>query len=77
MLHGGAKQRNEMLALALEPSILVNSIGMSWQRVCLPLKSHVIVVDVDDQVVACCRYRVMLATVLPSHAGDVAVESYW
>jgi hypothetical protein len=30
MLHEGAKQRNEMLTLALEPSILVNSIGMSW-----------------------------------------------
>jgi hypothetical protein len=36
-----------MLALALEPSILVNSTGMSWQRVCLPPKLHVIV-DVDD-----------------------------
>jgi hypothetical protein len=77
MLHEGAKQHNEMLALALEPSILVNSIGMSWQHVCLPLKSHVIVVGVDDQAVACCRYRVMLVTVLLSHAGDVAVESYW
>jgi hypothetical protein len=50
MLHGGAKQRNEMLALALELSTLVNSTGMSWQRYCLPLKSHV--VDVDDQAVA-------------------------
>jgi hypothetical protein len=75
MLHGGAKLRNEMLALALEPSILVNSTNMSWQRACLPLKSHVI--DVHDQVVACCPCRVVLATVLPSHADDVAVESYW
>jgi hypothetical protein len=38
------------LALALEPSILVNSTGVSWQRVCLPPKSY-IVVDVDDQAV--------------------------
>jgi hypothetical protein len=49
MHHGGAKQRNETLALALEPSILVNSISMSWEHVCLPLKSYV--VDVDDQTV--------------------------
>jgi hypothetical protein len=27
--HGGAKQHNETLALALEPSILVNSTDMS------------------------------------------------
>jgi hypothetical protein len=33
----------------LEPNIMVNSISMSWQRVCLPLKSYI--VDVDDQVV--------------------------
>jgi hypothetical protein len=77
MLHGGAKQRDETLALALEPSILVDSIGMSWQRVCLPLKLHVVDVDVDDKAVMCCRCRVMLATVLPSHAGNVAAESYW
>jgi hypothetical protein len=50
MHHGGAKQRNETLVLAFEPSILVNSIGISWQCVCLPLKSYV--VDVDDQAVA-------------------------
>jgi hypothetical protein len=49
MHHGGAKQRNETFALALEPSILVNSISMSWEHVCLPLKSYV--VDVDDQTV--------------------------
>jgi hypothetical protein len=36
-----------MLALPLEPNILVNSTGMSWQHVCFPLKSYV-----DDQVVA-------------------------
>jgi hypothetical protein len=53
MHHGGAKQRNETLALALKPSILINSTGMSWQRVYLPLKSYI--VDVDDQVVA--RYH--------------------
>jgi hypothetical protein len=47
MHHGGAKQRNEILALALEPSILVNSIGMSWQCVYLLLRIYVIV-DVDD-----------------------------
>jgi hypothetical protein len=46
MLHGGAKQRNEMLALALEPNIMVNSTSMSFQRVCLPLKSYI--VNVDD-----------------------------
>jgi hypothetical protein len=50
MLHRGAKQCNEMLALALESSILVNNIGMSWQQVCLPLKSYV--VDVDDKAIA-------------------------
>jgi hypothetical protein len=50
MHHGGAKQRNEMLALALEQSIFVNSTNMSWQRICLPLKSYVL--DADDQVVA-------------------------
>jgi hypothetical protein len=55
MLHGGAKQRIGTLALALEPNIMVNSIGMSWQRVYLSLKS-----DVDDQAVALCRYQVML-----------------
>jgi hypothetical protein len=56
MPYGGAKQHNETLALALEPSILVNITSMSWQRVCLPLKSYVVVIDidVDDQVVACC-----------------------
>jgi hypothetical protein len=47
MLHGGAI---ELLTLALEPNIMVNSTGMSWQRVCLPLKSYI--VDVDDQDVA-------------------------
>jgi hypothetical protein len=48
--HRGAKQLNETLALALEPNILVNNIGMRWQRVCLLLKSYI--VDVDDQDVA-------------------------
>jgi hypothetical protein len=36
-----------MLALALEPNIMVNSIGMSWQRVCFSLKSYIIDVDVQ------------------------------
>jgi hypothetical protein len=42
MIQGGAKQHNEMLALALEPTILVNSTGMNWQCIYLPLKSHVV-----------------------------------
>jgi hypothetical protein len=50
MFHRGAKQRIGMLALAPGPNIEVNSIGMSWQHVCLPLKSYII--NVDDQVVA-------------------------
>jgi hypothetical protein len=50
MLHGGAKQRIGTLALALEPNIMVNSTDISWQHVCLLLKSYV--VDADDQVVA-------------------------
>jgi hypothetical protein len=29
MLHGGAKQHIETLALAIEPNIMVNSIGIS------------------------------------------------
>jgi hypothetical protein len=49
MLNGGAKQPIGMLALAVEANIMVNSIGMSWQCVCLPLKSYL--VDVDDQAV--------------------------
>jgi hypothetical protein len=64
-----------MLALALEPSILVNSTDMNWQQVCLPQKLHV--VDADDQAIACCHCQVMLGMILPSHAGDVAAESYW
>jgi hypothetical protein len=75
MLHGGAKQRIGMLALALKPNIMVNSIDMSWQRVCLPQKSYII--DVDDQAVAWRRCRVILETVLPSHADDGATESCW
>jgi hypothetical protein len=47
MHHRGAKLRNEMLALAIEPSILVNSTSMSWKRVFLLLRTYV-VVDVDD-----------------------------
>jgi hypothetical protein len=50
MYHVGAKKCNETLVLALEQSILVNSTGMSWQHVTLPLKSYL--VDVDDQAVA-------------------------
>jgi hypothetical protein len=50
MHHRGAKQHNEMLVLALEPNILVNSTDMSWQRVCLLLRTYVIV-DVDDSAI--------------------------
>jgi hypothetical protein len=49
MLHEGAKQCIAMLALALEPNIMVNSTGMSWQCVCFSLKSYII--DVDDQAI--------------------------
>jgi hypothetical protein len=48
MLHGGATQRIGTLVLVLEPNIMMNSTGMSWQHACLPLKSYS--VDVDDQV---------------------------
>jgi hypothetical protein len=47
MFHGGAKKHIGMLTLALEPNIMVNSNSMSWQHVCLPLKSYL--VHVDDQ----------------------------
>jgi hypothetical protein len=67
MLHGGAKQRIRMLALALEPNIMVNSTGLSWQHIFLPLKSYLI--DVDDQA---CLMMLML-----SHTGDGATESCW
>jgi hypothetical protein len=50
MLHRGAKRCIRTLALALELNIIVNSTSMSWQHVCLPLKSYII--DVDDQAVA-------------------------
>jgi hypothetical protein len=50
MLHGGAKQCIGMLALSLEPNIMVNSTSMSWQHVCFPLKSYI--VNVDDKAVA-------------------------
>jgi hypothetical protein len=50
MLHGCAKQHIRTLALAMESNIMVNSTGMSWQRVCLLLKSYIVIVD--DQVVA-------------------------
>jgi hypothetical protein len=49
MLHVGAKQCIGLLALALELNIMVNSTSMSWQHVCLPLKSYI--VDVDDKAV--------------------------
>jgi hypothetical protein len=49
MLHGGAKQGIKTLVLAIEPNIMMNSIGMSWQRVCLSLKSYII--DIDDQTI--------------------------
>jgi hypothetical protein len=47
MLHGGARQLIKMLALALEPNIRVNSTSMSWQHVCLPLKSYLVDVAVE------------------------------
>jgi hypothetical protein len=75
MHHWGAKQWNETLALALEPSILVNSTDMSWQHVYLPLKSYV--VDIGDQVVAWCCYQVILEMMLSSHAGDGVAEATW
>jgi hypothetical protein len=50
MLHGGAKHRNITVALALEPNIMVNSNGIRWQCVCLPMKSYI--VDVDDQTIS-------------------------
>jgi hypothetical protein len=61
MHHGGAKQRNETLTLAMESSILVNSIDMSWQYVCLMIK---LLRDIDGE--SCWRWccRVMLATML-------------
>jgi hypothetical protein len=74
MHHGGAKQCNGTLALVLDPSILVNSTDMSWQRYCLPLKSYV-VVDVNDQVVASCQCRRMLAMAPLSHADNGVVEA--
>jgi hypothetical protein len=40
---------DDELALALESNIMVNSTGMGWQRVCLPLKSYI--VNVDNQVI--------------------------
>jgi hypothetical protein len=49
MFYGGAKKHIGMLALALEPNIMANNTRMSWQRVCLLLKSFL--VDVDDQAV--------------------------
>jgi hypothetical protein len=45
---------------------------MNWQHVCLPLKSYI--VDVDDQAIAWYHCWIVLAMVLPSHAGDGAVR---
>jgi hypothetical protein len=53
MHHGGDKQRNGMLALALEPSISVNSNHMSWQHACLPPKSYFIVDVYDVDALLC------------------------
>jgi hypothetical protein len=64
---------NETFALAMEPSISMNSTSMSWQHVSLPLKSYV--VDVDNQAIASCPYGVMLATMMSSLAGDGTVEA--
>jgi hypothetical protein len=65
MLHKGAKQCIGTFVVALEPSIMVNSTHMSWQRVCLPLKSCI--VDVDDEAVVS----------MLSHAGDIATVATW
>jgi hypothetical protein len=43
---------------------MMNITGMSWQHVCLPLKSYL--VDVDDHA--------YFMTLMSSHAGDGAVE---
>jgi hypothetical protein len=67
----GAKQCIGTLALALEPNILMNSISMSWQCVCLLLKSYI--VDVDDQVAMCFRCRVVPVMVLPRQLGHGAM----
>jgi hypothetical protein len=77
---------NETFALALEPSIMMNNTGMSWQHVRLALKN--ICVDIDDHAVAWYHCRVVLAMTLlrrlghgamyiPSHAGDSAIKSCW
>jgi hypothetical protein len=66
MLHGGAKQRIGTLALAMALSIRVNCTSMSWQHVCLPLKSYLIYVDNQ----AC------FMMLMPSHAGDGTAELY-
>jgi hypothetical protein len=59
---GGAKLRSEIFALALVLSILVNSISMRWQHVCLLLKSYDI--DVDNQAIASRPFHVMLVIAL-------------
>jgi hypothetical protein len=74
MSSSGAMLRNETFALALEPSILVNNTGMSWQRVRLLPKAYVIVVD--NQAIASCPCQVKLVMAPPSPTGDDAVESY-
>jgi hypothetical protein len=38
MLYGGAMQRNRILALALDPNIIVNSTSMSWAACLLAAK---------------------------------------
>jgi hypothetical protein len=65
----GAKLDNETFALALELSISVNSTGMSWQHVCLSLKSYV--VDVDNQAITSCPCQVMLVMALPSQLATM------
>jgi hypothetical protein len=72
MIHRGAKQHIGTLALALALNIRVNSTGMSWQHVCLPLKSYL--VGGDDQACFKTLMRVMLAMALPSYADDGAAK---
>jgi hypothetical protein len=74
MSSSGAMLRNETFALAMEPSIFMNNTSMSWQRVCLSLKSYV--VNVDNQAIASCPYQVKLVMALSSPTGNDAIESY-
>jgi hypothetical protein len=66
MHHRGAKQCNRVLALAMEPSILVNSTGMSGQRAWLLLKSYVV-----------CWWSGCCVMSLSSHVDNDITEATW